>query len=126
MATYWTLTYDAADPRRLATFWATALGYVEEPGWDDSGASIVDPDGAGPAISFLTVPEGKTAKNRLHMDIRVAGKPPWDLAHRELLIRAKVAELVLAGASTIDVQSYDGAFGHVVMADPEGNEFCVA
>ena len=42
MATYWTLTYDVADPRRLASFWALALGYVEESGWDDGGASILE------------------------------------------------------------------------------------
>jgi hypothetical protein len=59
MATHWTLGGDAADPHRLAAFWAGALGYVAEPGYDDpDGASIVDPDGRGPAISFLRVPEG--------------------------------------------------------------------
>lgn len=74
MATHWTLGCDAADPHRVAAFWARALGYVPEPGYDDpDGASIVDPDGKGPAISFLRVPEGKTAKNRMHIDIRVAG-----------------------------------------------------
>ena len=81
MATHWTPGYDAADPHRLAAFWASALGYVAEPGYDDpDGASIIDPAGVGPAIGFLKVPEGKTAKNRMHIDIRVAGKPPWDMA----------------------------------------------
>ena len=81
MATHWTLGCDAADPHRIAAFWASALGYVEEPGYDDpDGASIIDPDGEGPAIGFLRVPEGKTAKNRMHIDIRVAGEPPWDMA----------------------------------------------
>ena len=88
MATHWTLGCDAADPHALAAFWALALGYVAEPGYDDpDGASIVDPDGVGPAIGFLRVPEGKTAKNRMHIDIRVAGEPPWDMAEREQLIR---------------------------------------
>ena len=88
MATHWTLGCDAADPHGLAAFWALALDYVAEPGYDDpDGASIVDPDGVGPAIGWLRVPEGKTAKNRMHIDIRVAGEPPWDLAERERLIR---------------------------------------
>ncbi|MDQ1493866.1 MAG: hypothetical protein QOG69_349 [Actinomycetota bacterium] len=104
-----------------------ALGYVAEPGYDDpEGASIVDPDGVGPAIGFLRVPEDKTAKNRMHIDIRVEAEPPWDMAERELLIRAKAAELVTAGATTLREESYGEHFGHVVMLDPEGNEFCVA
>ncbi len=127
MATHWTLGCDAADPHRLARFWALALGYVPEPGYDDpDGASIVDPDGRGPAIGFLRVPEGKTAKNRVHVDIRVAGEPPWDVAERERLIRAKAAELAGAGATVVREEVYPDGFGHVVMLDPEGNEFCVA
>jgi Glyoxalase-like domain len=127
MATHWTLGCDAADPHGIAAFWAIALGYVAEPGYDDpDGASIIDPDGVGPAIGFLRVPEGKTAKNRMHIDIRVAGEPPWDMAGREQLIRAKAAELVTAGATTVREESYGDHLGHVVMLDPEGNEFCVA
>lgn len=127
MATLWTLGCDAADPHRLAAFWALALGYVGEPGYEDpDGASIVDPHGKGPAIGFLRVPEPKAAKNRMHIDIRVAGEPPWDATERERLIRAKVAELVAAGAAAVRDEFYGGEFGHVVMSDPEGNEFCVA
>jgi hypothetical protein len=127
MATHWTLGCDAADPHRIAAFWALALGYVAEPGYDHpDGASIVDPDGTGPAISFLRVPEGKVAKNRMHIDIRVAGEPPWEPAERERRIRAKVADLVAAGASSVREEFYDPYLGHVVMLDPEGNEFCVA
>ena len=127
MATHWTLGCDAAEPHRLAAFWALALGYVDEPGYDDpDGASIVDPYGKGPAIGFLRVPEPKTAKNRMHVDIRVAGEPPWDRGERERLIRAKAAELTQAGATAVREESYDGTLGHVVMLDPEGNEFCVA
>lgn len=131
MATRWTLGGDAADPRALAAFWAFALGYVPEPGYDDpDGASIVDPDGVGPAIGFLRVPEPKTAKNRLHIDVRVAGEPPWDWPVRAGLIRAKVAELTGHGATVVREEHYrDGrgsVLGHVVMLDPEGNEFCVA
>jgi len=80
MATHWTLGCDAKDPHLLADFWATALGYVSEPGYDDpDGASIVDPEGKGPAIGWLRVPEGKAAKNRIHIDIRVAGEGQSDL-----------------------------------------------
>ena len=70
-------------------------------------ASIVDPADVGPAIGFLRVLEGKTSKNRMHIDVRVAGKGPWDMDASASLIRAKV-------------------LGHVVMLDPEGNEFCGA
>jgi hypothetical protein len=127
MATHWTLGCDAADPHRIAGFWALALGYVAEPGYDEpDGASIIDPNGAGPAIGFLRVPEPKTAKNRMHIDIRVAGEPPWDMVERARLIRAKAADLVKAGATLVREESYDEELGHVVMLDPEGNEFCVA
>jgi hypothetical protein len=126
MAMKWTLGGDALDPQRLAEFWAGALGYVPEPGYDDpDGASIIDPDGALPTIGFLRVPERKTVKNRLHIDLRVAGEPPWDMGERERLIRAKVAQLVVAGASAVREEFYGPDLGHVVMHDPEGNEFCV-
>jgi hypothetical protein len=127
MTTHWTLGCDATDARRLATFWAVALGYVDEPGYEcEGGASLVDPQGVLPAISFLQVPEGKVAKNRIHIDIRVAGERPIDQATREQWVRAKAAELVAAGATAVRDEMYDGRLGHVVMRDPEGNEFCVA
>lgn len=127
MATPWTLGCDANDPQLLGRFWALALGYVAEPGYDDpDGASIIDPDGIGPAIGFLRVAEPKTAKNRMHIDVRVAGEPPWDMPARAALIRAKVAALASAGATEIRQEFYGADLGHVVMADPEGNEFCVA
>ena len=62
----------------------------------------------------------------MHVDIRVAGEPPWDMVERERLIRAKVAELAAAGATEVRSESYGADLGHVVMLDPEGNEFCVA
>jgi len=127
MSTRWTLGCDAADPHRLASFWALALGYQNEPGYEDpDGVSIIDPEGSLPAIGFLRVPEPKTAKNRMHIDIRVAGEPPWNDQEREQLIRSKVTELVGAGATFVREQFYGRALGHVVMLDPEGNEFCVA
>ena len=127
MATQWTVGCDAVEPHRLAEFWALALGYVPEPGYDEpDGASIIDPDGRGPAIGWLRVPEGKTAKHRVHIDIRVAGEPPWDMVERELLIRAKAAALADAGGTVVREESWDGQLSHIVMLDPEGNEFCVA
>jgi Glyoxalase-like domain len=127
MTTHWTLGCDAADPRRLATFWSVALGYVDEPGYDfEDGASLVDPDGVRPAISFLKVPEGKTAKNRVHIDIRVSGGRPMDPGLREQWMRAKADELVAAGATAVREDAFDGQLDHIVMLDPEGNEFCVA
>ncbi|GAA1657019.1 VOC family protein [Actinoplanes couchii] len=123
MATRWTLGCDAADPHRLAAFWAGALGYQPEPGYQDpDGASIVDPDGVGPAIGFLRVPEGKTTKNRVHIDIRATAAP----GDREHLIRTTAARLAAEGATVVQEQTYDGRLGHIVMHDPEGNEFCVA
>lgn len=110
MATHWTLGCDAADPHRIAAFWANALGYVAEPDYDNpDGASIVDPHGKGPPISFLRVPEGKTAKNRMHFDLRAPGSVPDE-----------VARLAALGAT---VQDELGEL--VVMLDPGGNEFCV-
>ena len=89
-------------------------------------ALAADPEGRGPAIGWLRVPEGKSSKNRLHIDIRVAGEGPWDLAERERRIRDLWPRLEAAGATYVREEYYDGALGHVVMLDPEGNEFCVA
>jgi len=127
MATHWTIAADAADPQWLAAFWALALGYVREPGFDSpDNASIIDPDDPSRAIGFLQVPEQKTSKNRFHIDLRVAHGLDAGPAEREALVRAKVTELVAAGATEVRTDHYDDEFGHVVMLDPEGNEFCVA
>ena len=134
---------DALEPVRLAQFWATALGYTEEPPppgfstWEEFGraigmpedqfgeqASLIDPDGAGPRIYFQRVPEGKTVKNRVHLDVRVAGRELRG-EERQRLVDARVAELIAAGAT--EVWRNDDLRGRsVVMRDPEGNEFCVA
>lgn len=68
----------------------------------------------------------QTAKNRVHIDLRVAGDGPCDPTVRERLIRATVPELVALGGTVLREEHYDGTLGHVVMTDPEGNEFCVA
>lgn len=127
MTTRWTLGCDASEPQRLAAFWREALGYGTERGFDDEdNVSLIDPDDNLPAISFLRVPEGKTAKNRMHIDIRVAAGLDVDLATREEMVRAKVADVVALGAVFVREEYYGPDLGHVVMNDPEGNEFCVA
>ncbi|HOA27958.1 MAG TPA: VOC family protein [Arachnia sp.] len=141
MTTKFSLTMDAADPLALGEFWAFALGYVREPPpaphatweetltawglpterWNDANA-IVDPDGVGPRIFIQKVAEPKTAKNRLHIDVRVSSSAQQK--DREGM-RAKADQLVAAGATLVSV--FDEEFtGHwIVMLDPEGNEFCV-
>lgn len=103
------VTFDAADTMRLAAFWAAALGSnVDEDSTDDR--AWVEPAGwGGPNLWFRRVPEGKTAKNRQHFDLRAMGP-----------VSAEVERLVALGATVI---SEDGDL--TVMADPEGNEFCV-
>ncbi|MEV0801823.1 VOC family protein [Kribbella sp. NPDC050281] len=125
MATKWTIGGDAADPQKLARFWAAALGYVIEPGFDEPDmAGIIDPDDVGPAICFGRVPEPKTSKNRLHIDIRVAGPGERDAASAERM-RTKAAALMELGATQVREDFYGPELGHIVMLDPEGNEFCV-
>lgn len=137
------LTLDAADPRELGRFWALALGYVEEAppagfaDWDaaldawgvpaenrNDAYAIVDPDGARPRIFLQRVPEPKSAKNRLHIDVDSgAGRPgqgkDWSV------LRAEAARLVEAGA--VAVREFDMSVQGqwIVMNEPEGNEFCV-
>jgi catechol 2,3-dioxygenase-like lactoylglutathione lyase family enzyme len=144
MATTWTLTIDCAHPGRLAEFWALALGYVARPApagfasWEawfahyevpeeewDEGAYLSDPDGIGPNLSFMQVPEPKVAKNRLHLDVQVGGgrDTPWEV--RWPLVAAAVERLTAAGATVLREDDLLGKPDHVVLADPEGNEFCV-
>lgn len=134
------ITFDAADPPRLARFWSLALGYVEQPpppGFDswqafaaaqgmrpeaveDYGA-IVDPAGVGPRVFFQKVPEAKTAKNPVHLDVRAPAGGSDD--HRNG-IEAHVARLIGAGAVRLADHDEADQFW-VVLQDPEGNEFCV-
>jgi catechol 2,3-dioxygenase-like lactoylglutathione lyase family enzyme len=139
------MTFDCADATAQARFWASALGYVPASpprGWDtweswlidlevpreewDDGASLVDPAGIGPGISFLKVPEPKTAKNRLHLDLKVSGGRDVDQELRRTRILAKVDEVVAAGATIVEEHVVRERLDHVVLHDPEGNEFCVA
>lgn len=136
------VVFDAADPERLAEFWGLALGYETEPPppgfatWEELArsrgidpsefgdvASRVDPAGEGPRLYFQRVPEGKTAKNRVHLDVRVAG-PGLRGPQRDTLVAETVARLAAAGG-TIAWVTDDKRGKATVMRDPEGNEFCL-
>jgi hypothetical protein len=107
-----TLTIDCADPRSLASFWTQALGYELKEALDDV-AEIVDPSGRGWPLLFIVVPEGKSVKNRLHLDVR----PPASM-------NEEVERLEAAGA-TVQRRVDEGGSFWTIMQDPEGNEFCV-
>ena len=137
------VTFDCADPAGLGKFWATALGYVEQPpppgfdSWDDFLDSmawpederdgmyaVVDPDGSRPRLLFQRVPEGKAAKNRMHLDVNVGGGRAVAIEERKTVIQAKVDELVPLGPTVLRHAEENGEYW-VVLQDPEGNEFCL-
>ncbi|HEX8780380.1 MAG TPA: VOC family protein [Nocardioides sp.] len=146
------VTFDAHDPRSLSRFWAEVLGYVvpSPPGrtvgpaedvfdvWQDfladvgvpeeerdAASAIEDPDGTGPRYFFQRVPEGKTAKNRVHLDVRAA--PGLQGEQRMAALEDEAARLVGLGATRLarHEPAPPLSAGHLVMADPEGNEFCL-
>jgi hypothetical protein len=144
MSTSFQLVFDTADPDREARFWAEALGYrlqsppagfdtwgaflrhqgIPEERWNDASA-VVDPDGKGPRIFFQRVPEGKTAKNRMHLDLSVSGGHSTALDERKRRVTLEVARLRTLGATDArGAMERDGEYW-VRMNDPEGNEFCV-
>lgn len=146
------VTFDAHDPRALSSFWRDVLGYVHPgpPGvdlpvgadplaaWDDflarsnvprdqrnAKSAIEDPAGRGPRLFFQRVPENKVAKNRVHLDVRAA--PGLSGAERMAALEAECDRLVGLGATRLrraEPEPPLGA-GFIVMADPEGNEFCL-
>jgi hypothetical protein len=146
------VTFDAHDPAALSAFWAQALGYAFPPppgrtlgpdddpqeAWDrlleevgvppeqrNDASALEDPDGVGPRLFFQRVPEDKVAKNRLHLDLRAAPGLTGD--ERMAALEAECDRLVALGATR--VRRYEPApplaGGHLVMQDPEGNEFCL-
>ena len=137
------VTFDCADPGALSLFWNEVLGYrldsppppyqtcdealdawhIPEERRNDASASV-DPDGVGPRLWFQKVPEGKVAKNRVHLDVNV-GKGIRDAQERWTVVQQHVALLAGAGATEVDERRDDFGGHWMVMTDPEGNEFCV-
>jgi hypothetical protein len=133
---------DCAEPGKLAEFWAAVLGYQLEPpptgfeSWEewarqagipedkwDAYSAVVDPESVGPRLFFQRVPEPKVTKNRVHLDVNVSvrGTPP---AERRARVAAEVDRVMLLGATRL--RELADATGYcVVLADPEGNEFCL-
>ena len=134
------VAFDCADTKRVAAFWCEVLGYVTPPppggfdSWDAFDASlapenrgsavIVDPTGAGPRLYFQPVPEGKTAKNRMHLCVRAGTGLTGD--ERLAALQAECERLVALGAVRQRVLHADGDNeSTIVMQDVEGNEFCL-
>jgi hypothetical protein len=135
------VTFDCAQPERVARFWCEVLGYVVPPppkgfsSWEEfdhalpperqgSAFACVDPTGVGPRLFFQRVPEGKVVKNRLHLDVRVG----TGLVGEERLaaLEAECARLIAIGAAQVRLLPADGVDEScIVMQDVEGNEFCI-
>ncbi|GAA1610243.1 VOC family protein [Kribbella sancticallisti] len=138
------VVFDCADPDRVARFWLEALGGYDFPmgvpegfdSWEEwadaqgipedqrpTGRTLVDKVRDRPDIFFLKVPEAKSGKNRLHLDIKVA--PGLGGDDRRAKIEEEGERLTGLGA-TVAVRMDEPDGFHLVMQDPEGNEFCVA
>jgi hypothetical protein len=135
------VTFDCADPERVALFWCEVLGYVVPPPpegfatWAESerglppeqqGAAFAcrDPDGVGPRLFFQRVPEGKVVKNRVHLDVRVGTGLVGE--ERVAVLEAECERLVALGATRQQLLRADGENEScLVMQDVEGNEFCL-
>ena len=108
------LVVDAGDPPKLAEFWMAVLGWQPTGRYGDTVVEIADPGGVGPTLTFVPVPDGRSGKNRLHIDVNPTGCDQDE----------EVERLIDLGARRVDVgQGADKSW--VVLADPEGNEFCV-
>lgn len=135
------VTFDCAEPERVARFWSEVLGYVVPTppegfaSWAEfektlpdeaqgSAFALEDPTGVGPRLFFQRVPEGKVVKNRVHLDVRVGTGLAGD--ERVAVLEAECARLVKLGASRQRLMLADG-FNEscLVMQDVEGNEFCL-
>jgi hypothetical protein len=137
------IVFDCADPGVVAQFWAEALGYeLQGPptptaawlAWQDEqgvpeerrndASAIIDPDGNGPRIYFQRVPEPKTVKNRLHLDVNASGPAGTSAEERRARVDETVERLTALGATLVIARAdYDEYY--VTMLDPEGNEFDV-
>jgi catechol 2,3-dioxygenase-like lactoylglutathione lyase family enzyme len=135
------VTFDCADPERVARFWCEVLGYAVPPPpegfvtWDDyqrtlpaddrgSWFACVDPSGLGSRLFFQRVPEDKVVKNRLHLDVRVGTGLVGE--ERLAVLEAESARLVAHGAVRVRLLPADDENEScLVMQDVEGNEFCL-
>ena len=135
------VTFDCAQPERVARFWCEVLGYVVPPppegfaSWDevdraqppeDQGSrfACVDPTGVGPRLFFQRVPEGKVVKNRVHLDVRVGTGMVGE--ERLAALEAECARLIPLGATRFQLLLADDENEScLVMQDVEGNEFCL-
>lgn len=109
----WSVVFDSSNHQELAAFWAQALGWRLKLG--DGYSSVTRGEGFLPRIEFVPVPEPKLSKNRTHFDLAAESREERD----------KIAEQLLAlGARYVDI-GQPATAEHVVMADPEGNEFCI-
>ncbi len=142
MATQFQVTFDSAEPNKLADFWAAALSYIKQPppegyaDWPtflktqgievdvDDASAIVDPSGARPRVFFQKVPEPKIAKNRMHLDLNVSDTRCVGQEEGHRRVDTEAQRLVGLGATQIRVADERGEYW-TVMADPEGNEFCI-
>lgn len=131
---------DCADPDRLARFWAAVLGYAvaDPPGgyanWqdfsrsagaaDESWSAVADQAGAGPRMLFHRVPEPKAGKNRVHLDVRVSGAGEVPAETRRRQVDGEVERLQAIGGTHLRTEEDEHDY-FAVMADPEGNEFCI-
>jgi len=141
MAYTFQVTIDSTDPHPLADWWADALGWDREPSDEQLisslvaqgyasesdtrryrgqlvwavGAAITHPDGGAPRVLFQLVPEPKTVKNRVHLDVRVGAER----------IDAEVERLTARGATVLH-EGRQGPSRWVTIADPEGNELCIS
>jgi hypothetical protein len=137
------VTFDCADPDRLAHFWAELLGYELDPpppgydSWEDwlreqgipesdwnMASAISDPNGAGARIFFQRVPEQKQQKNRVHLDVNAGGPRRTPADQRRVAVDAAVERAVALGGTRVRLVEERGE-RHFVMQDPEGNEFCL-
>jgi hypothetical protein len=138
------ITFDCGDPDALCRFWSEVLGYQQQPPppgfdtWDaflesvgvpedqrNTASAAIPVDGTGPRLFFQQVPEGKTAKNRVHLDVRAA--PGLQDDERMAALESEAERLVALGATRVQRFEPGTALsaGHLVMTDPEGNEFCL-
>jgi hypothetical protein len=134
------ITFDCADPAALSAFWAQALpGYQLQPpppgfdSWDAFLAANGVPEerrndasaivGDGPRLFFQKVPEPKTAKNRMHIDLQSGGGPSVPLDEQRARIAKEVERLQALGATVVEENAELGV-AWTVLRDPEGNEFC--